>query len=118
MVGDDGPQMVEPEEGETGENPALVGNGRRHHHVEGGDTVARHHQQVVVEPVEIAHLALCDQFEIVQRHHERLFPLRAGCCQPGDEGPEALRQGQTRQEHAEEDPKPYLREETVPPAPC
>ena len=61
MIRDDLPRAGEPEARETGEDAALVGDLGREDDVEGGDPVARDEKQtLLVELVDLAHLAGCD----------------------------------------------------------
>ena len=67
VVGDQGLEVVEPEQGHGRQQPALARHGRLHHHVEGAEPVAGHHQQALVaHGVEVAHLAAGDQRQGMQ----------------------------------------------------
>jgi len=66
---------VEPEERETAEDTALVGDRRREHRVERTDAVGRHDQQPIADLVDVAHLAARDELQrqIARRHqHHRI----------------------------------------------
>ena len=55
-------RLAEPEPGEAGQHPALVGDGRGQHHVERGEPVGGDEQQPSVsEAIEVADLARPDE---------------------------------------------------------
>jgi hypothetical protein len=58
VVGDQVPQLVEPPQGELGEDAALAGDLGRQHPVEGGNAVTGDHHEVArLVLVQLAHLA-------------------------------------------------------------
>src|SRR5436190_5719169 len=81
-------RTVEPEDGQAGEHPSLVRDGRGVHHVVRGDPVGGDHQQAVLpDRVDVPDLALRDQLEVLERggfaHSPRLH--RGAVDQPTDQ---------------------------------
>ena len=65
VVGDDIGEVIEPEQGNLGQDAALVGNAGGQNVVEGGDAVGGDEEQLLVaEAVHIAHLAAGMKVEI------------------------------------------------------
>ena len=64
MVGHDVTGPAEPEDGQAGQDVALVGDRRRMHDVVGGDPVAGDHEQAVRQVVELADLPAGEQRQV------------------------------------------------------
>ena len=54
-------EVIEPEGGYLGEDPAFVGNAVGKNDIESGESVGGDHQEAVAKIVDIAHLAALDR---------------------------------------------------------
>jgi hypothetical protein len=63
VVGDDTAEMIEPEEGELGEDAALVWDGGAEDVIKGGDAIGRNEEKVVSGGVEVADFAAGEERE-------------------------------------------------------
>ncbi len=57
VVGNDVAQLFQPEQRQSGQHPALVGNRRREHVVECGQPVGSDNHQVLAGGINVAHFA-------------------------------------------------------------
>jgi hypothetical protein len=69
VVGDDLLRLLEPENRQSGQHLALVGDRRGMDRVVGRDPVARDHQQLLVQRVHLTDLAFGDQVQVDERGH-------------------------------------------------
>ena len=66
MVGNNVLAKIKPEEGEGGEDPALLGDATGDDHIKGRNSVGSHDEELVIQVINIPHLSFFEKLETFQ----------------------------------------------------
>jgi hypothetical protein len=79
MIGDEITEVLEPKQGDLGQDAALAGDSRGQYMIECGDSIGRYHEQKIFYRIQIADLTSCKKLQVFEfSGNERRQRFRLG----------------------------------------